>query len=220
MLDLERCSTGFPVQENSCFQTEPFLRPGCKNNDECLSLVCNVRPECCSSEDGSYTQKCVEIALDVCEVPAPTNHCFEPGVDIPGCNQNECAELVCREENNQDCCRVPWTGACIAQARQHISVCTPPDPINQCDTTSLWGGCEDDRCMDIVCSADSKCCEDEETAGLWGSICVDLADNLCQPNILPRSQGDCPVGFTCDDNFMANCTGIRTTLRDTYEFGK
>ena len=231
MDNLDKCNTGFPAQDNNCFEVDPFLRSGCMDaftaegvpvGDDtsfvtgiCFDTVCTERPECC---DGPYDENCVTTALDNCEIPQPDHHCFEVGNEIPGCNQPQCSARVCDEESS--CCERRWTTGCIDIARGHPDVCQPPKPNNHCEDSSLYGGCEDERCEQIVCNVDDDCCDSEEQIGEYTNDCANLASDLCQPDVLPRPDGECPVGFTCDSTSMANCSGIRETMRDTYDFGK
>lgn len=235
MSNLDKCNTGFPLQKNNCFEIDPFQRFGCMDvafttaegvpieedipfeTGICFDTVCATRPECCT---GPYDADCVTTALDNCDIPEPENHCFETGNEIPGCNQPLCASEVCSEDEDSKCCERRWTTGCIDIARNYPEVCIPPKPTNDCDESSLYGGCEDERCEQIVCNADETCCDSTEKVGEYTEDCVNLANSLCQPDVLPRPDGDCPVGYTCDSTSMANCSGIRETMRDTYDFGK
>lgn len=179
--NLDQCSQGWPEQSNTCFETDPFRRPGCIDTDDdgCQAIVCDENPECCSD---SYTNACVDVALTVCDLPTPENHCFATST-VPGCNNPVCLQHVCSTDST--CCTNEYTPACIGIARLDGVACQPPPPINGCFQKSPYGGCTDLRCAATVCDLSSTCCNGD-VVGEWGQFCVDVAKELCQPSILRR----------------------------------
>ena len=176
--NLDICTNGWPDQSNSCFETDPFQRPGCSDTI-CQILVCDNNPECCST---SYNDSCVNVALNVCELPTPLNSCFGTS-PTPGCNNPTCLEAVCGVDST--CCTGDYGDRCIDIARLNGSVCFPPAPTNSCFQKSNFGGCADVRCASIVCDLSSTCCNGA-IVGEWGQFCVDAARELCQPPVIPR----------------------------------
>ena len=214
--NLDECPNDFPPQVNSCFEVDPFLRSGC-DDPVCEESVCSEDPDCCS---GPYDRGCADIALKECPLPQPENHCFEasplPGCDNPDDPEGQCLEMIC-EENN-DCCTNRYSQACIGIARTLGGICFPPDDGNTCFQSSPYGGCDDPRCANLVCDFLAGCCDGDEI-GEWSDLCISVAEDFCQPEVIPRPGGDCPVGFTCDEISMANCTGLRTTAVEQFEIG-
>eukprot|EP00529_Nitzschia_sp_RCC80_P002293 CAMPEP_0113480212 /NCGR_PEP_ID=MMETSP0014_2-20120614/21752_1 /TAXON_ID=2857 /ORGANISM="Nitzschia sp." /LENGTH=1932 /DNA_ID=CAMNT_0000373621 /DNA_START=203 /DNA_END=6001 /DNA_ORIENTATION=- /assembly_acc=CAM_ASM_000159 len=210
--NLDTCTNGWPDQSNTCFEAEPFQRPGCSDTI-CQILVCDENPECCSD---SYSDDCVDIALQVCELPTPLNSCFGTSI-TPGCNSPKCLESVC--DADPTCCTEDYGARCTELARLNGSVCFPPPATNPCIQKSSFGGCEDLRCAAIVCDLSSTCCNGA-IVGEWGQFCVDVARELCQPPVLPRPDNvPCPDGFTCDLEYMSNCTELRDQYIDAFELG-
>ncbi|KAG7372253.1 ABC transporter [Nitzschia inconspicua] len=209
----EYCKQDWPPQENSCFEADPFQRPGCSDDgSQCEVLVCALRPECC---DTSYNEECVRLALKHCDLPAPKNHCYR-STGIPGCTDSLCLETVCNID--ETCCSVGYTNECVNIARKNARACRPPDLGNTCFQESPFGGCLDKRCEQMVCEINSGCCNGDE-AGQWNKLCVRAAEELCRPDIVKRPNGNCPVGMTCGTDAMANCTELAAQYRDVFELG-
>jgi hypothetical protein len=177
-VNLDKCSKGWPEQANTCFEADPFQRPGC-GDVVCQVLVCDQSPECCSD---SYNGSCVDIALQVCQLPKPLNSCFGTS-KTPGCNDLVCLEKVC--DVDPTCCTHDFGSRCIEIARLNGEVCMPPPASNNCFQKSTFGGCTDLRCAAIVCDLSSTCCNGA-IVGEWGQFCVDAAKELCQPPIMQR----------------------------------
>lgn len=207
------CRYGWPKQSNSCFQAEPFGRPGCINDPVCQSIVCNQQQECCSE---SYTEDCRKIALTECELPEPTNHCFEVNDYTPGCNDALCENVVCAITGS--CCYNAYTQECVDTARRHAWACVPPKYGNDCLEESPYGGCNDERCAITACEVRSGCCDSTEI-GTWGDVCTKIAAGLCVPDVIPKPNKTCPLGFACGENDMVNCTELRLVARDDFKIG-
>ena len=90
----QNCS--LPQGQQSCFDSNLFAS-GCQDST-CKAIVCDQLPHCCSDV---YGFDCVDIALESCEIPAPSNSCFESSL-TPNCTNQVCAELVCRSQPS--CC--------------------------------------------------------------------------------------------------------------------
>jgi hypothetical protein len=207
------CLEDWPRQENSCFDVDPFQRPGCQSHDAtCEKVVCTLRPECC---DTAYNEECVHLALSHCTLPEPENHCYKTS-GVPGCTDRQCLNTVC--DIDETCCSVAYSGQCVNIAKKHAKSCPTPNVGNTCLQESPFGGCLDRRCERLVCAISPDCCDGEE-AGQWSRLCVGAAEELCQPDIVKRPHGDCPVGMTCDTDFMANCTDLVAQYRDVFELG-
>lgn len=217
MTNLEECSNDFPIQDNDCFHADPFDRPKCIGNDVCLESVCAIRPECCLE---SYSKECSDIALKACTLPVPENHCFQSST-VPGCDDEKCLEKVCEEDDK--CCTVAYNGNCVGIARQNGLVCIPPNVGNICTKqSSPYGGCADYRCANSVCNFFAGCCNDGNEIGEWDRPCVSQAQDICQPEVIPRPPDavECPVGYTCDVEIMTNCTDLAMTYIETWQFGE
>jgi hypothetical protein len=145
----------------------------------CSALVCDERPECCQD---NYDQDCIDVALKVCELPTPENHCLKPS-HVPGCTDDKCLKVVCDEE--EDCCTTAYSAECVDIARENGLVCHPPEDDNDCFQDSPYGGCNDVRCANLVCDIREGCCDDD-TIGEWSDICVRIAENICEPEVLSR----------------------------------
>lgn len=209
--NLDICTNGWPDQVNTCFESDPFQRPGC-DTLECERTVCSERLECCTV---NYDASCVSIALGKCPLPTPENACFDSS-NVPGCTDDICLSAVCDVDNT--CCTVGYTSACVDIARQNAAACPPPPTTNSCFEPSRYGGCTDVRCQEQVCEISSSCCN-TDIVGEWSDICVQAAKEVCQPEILPRPPGDCPLGMTCDFDSMSNCTELVAQYVDVFDLG-
>jgi hypothetical protein len=178
MENLDRCTQDWPVQVNTCFEVDPFERPKC-GDSVCQSIVCSLRPECCSD---SYDEECVSLALRHCTLPEPENYCFQSS-GVPGCTDDRCLDVVC--EIDETCCTVAYSDSCVEIARQNAPSCPPPKITNTCFHESPFGGCTDRRCQELVCEISPGCCDDE-VVGRWSGLCVNAARELCKPEIIPR----------------------------------
>ena len=225
----EVCQVDWPDQSNDCFQMDNFGRPGCDNDEIedggynhalCESIVCTLRPECCSS---SYDEKCIELALEKCDLPRPENACISES-RLPGC-RNEFNDGVCEKavrDIDETCFTVAYGPQCVALARNDAMMCAPKVATNQCDEESPFGGCADRRCQNIVCdSVWDSCCDNQSRIGRWDGKCVDAADLLCKPVIedLLSSGGECPSGMTCSYDSMANCTELASQYKEIFYLG-
>lgn len=170
-----------PPTNNNCYQTDPIGRPGC-TDEVCLSLVCEDMPRCCSE---SYSQSCVEFAIQNCNHPGVAdadNNCFEPAVGTAenpaGCHDEKCLDAVCLVDN--DCCAGNYTASCTDVARELGSMsCVPIIANNTCYETSPVGGCSQQECERVVCVYKPSCCNDGEVTGQYNSACVAIAEDIC-----------------------------------------
>jgi hypothetical protein len=178
MDNLDMCPYDWPEQQNTCFEAEPFGRSNC-SDPVCKEIVCLERPGCC--QDG-YDEKCREVALTECELPASTNHCLQTSL-MPGCTESGCLEVVCDKE--ESCCTSAYSEECVAVARENGLICHPPDFNNTCLEKSPYGGCNDVRCASTVCEINPDCC-DGEVIGEWASVCTRIAEEICQPEVVPK----------------------------------
>lgn len=214
MRALDICQLGYPNQTNDCFTAEPFKRPGC-DGDVCENQVCtNGNPECCTDQ---WNDACVQAALNKCDFPPARNTCFERS-HTPGCDEEGCLKVIC--DIRSECCTAPYDESCINIAMQRALSCTTPVPINDCLEESEFGGCNEPRCAELVCDIEEDCCDNGNRAGVWASICTRIAEEVCQPEILIKPPGKCPFGFTCNDEYMANCTELRAVAVDVFEIGE
>jgi hypothetical protein len=211
MEHLDQCRNGWPDQINTCFEADPFQRPGC-DTLECERAVCSEKLECCSF---SYDASCVSIALRECELPTPENACFDTST-LPGCTEAECLAAVC--DVDETCCTIGYSTSCVDLARQNAAACPPPPIVNSCFEVSRYGGCTDVRCQELVCDISASCCN-SDTVGAWNDVCVQAAKEVCQPKILPRPPGDCPLGMTCDLEYMSNCTDLVAQYVEVFDLG-
>lgn len=129
-------------------------------------------PHCCGAP---WDEKCAAAANEHCNIcqtdpscPGEGN-CCEPN-GSPGCDDDECCELVCADE--PFCCDVKWDQLCANLAFEHCTVCVIPGDLNGdgvVNTSDLmllleaWGPCPDPE----NCPAD-----------LNGDHVVDTADLL------------------------------------------
>lgn len=208
---LDECPNGWPDQANSCFEADPFERPGC-DGPVCETTVCSLRPQCCNV---GYDASCVDEALRVCELPEPENLCFDTS-GVPGCTDGQCLDVVC--EIDATCCTAGYSTACVDLARRNAIACPPPHTNNSCFEESRFGGCTDVRCQELVCEISSTCCN-TDVVGEWSDVCVRAASEVCQPKVLPRPPGDCPFGMTCDLEFMSNCTELVAQYVEIFDLG-
>lgn len=230
------CEIGWPDQSNDCFEIDPFGRPGCQNdngngnenedmNDTgydhalCESIVCLLRPECC---DLAYDEKCVELALKKCDLPEPRNSCLSES-RLPGCvdksKDGMCLESVCQKD--EACCGVAYGPQCVELARKDSESCSPKTAPNTCYEKSIFGGCNNQRCENLVCTFGESCCDNQEIIGMWNEPCVIAANALCQPVLedLPSDGGDCPSGMTCSYDSMASCADLASQYKNIFFLG-
>lgn len=129
----------------SCFEEREG--PGC-NWAPCCELVCEMMPECCTSE---WDELCVETAFELCEQPPPcevaTQPCEVRGRD-GGCRDTDCCSLVCRLDPY--CCSAQWDALCVdladlacpTRSASKGIVFDRIDEQEPCNEPSVNDGCE------------------------------------------------------------------------------
>ena len=171
-------SCEIPKPRNSCFQVS--ATPGC-SDDLCLKNVCSDQPECCS---GAYGSRCVATANRLCEPPTVSNGCFETSFN-GGCNEPSCQAAVCAQDPS--CCNFQWDLICVSHIATTLGAnCTFPEPQNSCFEESIFGGCNDKTCSDLVCEFSPGCCNNDTHTGLWNDKCVNIAKDACAAEVVPR----------------------------------
>jgi len=162
--------------EGGCLEVHET--PGC-SNEICCNTVCSHDPECCEPFGFGWDPNCVDLAATLCAQQGDGDCMVANGT--PGCDNADCATLVCAI--SPWCCENEWDHTCAAEALElcgHANCGTPGD----CYTPHAGPGCEDEVCCNSVCLQDSDCCD-----WGWDSFCADRALELCTP---------CPGNGSCD----------------------
>lgn len=150
--------------------------PGC-DHEQCCNTVCLEDPECC---DFAWDSICVSKAQQLCVSAAGDGNCMAAN-GTPGCDDSQCAGLVCAA--SPWCCEREWDAACATAA---VDLCAQPNcpGTGDCLSAHETPGCADEMCCNSVCLQDPDCC----LYG-WDGLCADKADELC---------GSCPGSGDCD----------------------
>lgn len=149
-LDLECCKTAWDA---SCVSLAFMVCDGCGDPDlgdcctagktafcndaACCSAVCDMLPDCCSTQ---WDEACAEAALTLCMVCRDqcgsgfAGDCCAPH-GSPYCDQLACCELVCSVDSF--CCNTVWDSACAAQAQAFEETCTCKPVVNNTCETAL-----------------------------------------------------------------------------------
>ena len=177
----------------------------CNGDDSGLVTICHIPP---GNPDNAHT---ITISLNalaahlahgdtigecpdggVCP-PSDNDCCLASPDDTPGCNNNECCEIVCAID--PFCCETNWDRICAGLAEGTPECKCPtgcPPSNNDCCVPSTDGtvGCNNAACCDIVCAADPFCCGTE-----WDITCAmeaqDVPECNCAPSVCPVSANDC-----------------------------
>ena len=104
-----------PQFDNRCDESYPF--GGC-NDPECQEQVCNIRQECCNTNEriGEWSSACVQIAADTCG----GRSCFLRWYE-QGCGDPVCEEFICQLDDF--CCKRSWDSTCVQLATEHSNIC-------------------------------------------------------------------------------------------------
>lgn len=182
----------FPQWECPCYGSpfEIHANPGA-NDESCCSVVCQVDPGCCIDE---WDESCVSLARERCCGPIGcgsgcNGDCFTDH-DSPYCNDPYCCEAICQEDPY--CCSSKWDGFCAELAVERCSGCGSDSVEAGCFVAHSFRGCNLPICCEVVCEADSYCCQ-----VVWDGPCVDLA--LAESDCLDarRECGDPGLGDPC-----------------------
>lgn len=153
--------------------------------------------------------------------PGAGNCCSLPGNNTPGCEDEQCCEIVC--DIDPTCCDEEgvWSAACSGLAREHCPICHVncgiPEAGDCCDATDS-PGCDNEECCTAVCICDPFCC-----AVQWDWFCAHQgfdADCLCGPGMCGGANTPecaycqdlplCPTdasGDCCTPNGSPGCEG-------------
>jgi hypothetical protein len=174
--------------------------PGCSNK-ACCATVCAADPFCCAT---AWDDVCVNQAATLCSAPVlcpngvcdagetnatcpadcpvtpppscpnATNACTATS-GAPGCSDKACCAKVCALD--PFCCATSWDSACVgavgAQCGGQANVPGCPG-TGSCTTAKTTKGCSNTACCNLVCTADSFCCQTQ-----WDSICAQQAVQNC-----------------------------------------
>ena len=140
------------------------------------SFCCNVAwDSICDGEAMSMCNCCPGQNPGECDVVVIACNCCSGG-DGVGCDCLACESEVCGVD--VFCCDVAWDSVCDDEAQSVCTccngVCGGDFPGCNCCTGGDGVGCEDPACEDLVCGADSFCCDIA-----WDSICNDAASLTC-----------------------------------------
>lgn len=111
----------------------------------------------------------------------------------PGCNDEECEDIIC--SSDPFCCSTEWDENCADEASQLCEQCNFGCPgLGTCYTPNGTPGCDNTECCSAVCAIDVSCCSIS-----WDQACVDNALQVC------GSCGDAGAGNCCEPNGSAGC---------------
>lgn len=164
---------------------EPNFSPKC-NDASCCDAICKLDTFCCDVEWDEICANTAVInpdcngAMDACPKPECGDPlagecCFANGT--PACNDADCCDQVCAID--PVCCDIVWDGICAATATVECSLCNGTlecgDPgAGSCTVPNNTPYCDDEACCNLVCQIEIFCC-----LGEWDSVCVEIAELLC-----------------------------------------
>ena len=151
--------------------------------------VCVGYVAVCGDSTCESTESCGTCPEDCGECPDGDCCTAHPTV---GCDDPECTAVICPAD--PFCCDTQWDGICASAALQQCADCTPvcgdescvgnencgtcPTDCGECSGDCCAAhpatGCESQACMEIVCPADTFCCETQ-----WDGICANAAVDQC-----------------------------------------
>ena len=158
--------------------------PGCSDDRCCLS-ICLVDPPCCSQ---AWDNACAQTARQVCGVCGPGCGAATSGDccaahTTPSCSDAACCATVCAQD--PFCCESEWDTNCAEAA---LDACAPCSEVcgapgaGDCCTGHATAACSDAACCELICAADSFCCNIE-----WDNTCAAQARTQC---MTCRTPGD------------------------------
>lgn len=185
--------------------------PGCEDF-ECCSLVCEMRPECCTNV---WNFDCAALALqfcDACGITGGGDCCSDNGT--PDCDDSQCSDLIC--QTMPQCCSSSWDANCAAAALEMCGVCSETG-TGDCCTNNPTPGCEDSQCTTTVCDMRPECCSSP-----WDFNCAALALQVCDACSV-TGDGDCCTNNGtpgCEDSLCtaAVCEELPLCCSDTWDF--
>ncbi len=89
----------------------------------------------------------------------------------PGCDNTACCEAICQAD--PFCCDNQWDTICVDEANELCAGCGGVG-TGSCFSAHGTPYCDRASCCDVVCSADSYCCNNQ-----WDTICVNEANLYC-----------------------------------------
>jgi len=127
-----------------------------------------------------YSNNDLELASDVDQSKCKTaldlslhlGTCLESH-ESPGCSDETCENVICKEINDEMCCTSQWDSTCASEAK--IICIKDLLPKSSCYFYSNSdAGCDNKECESLVCNFDKHCCEDA-----WSWNCVNKAVDYC-----------------------------------------
>lgn len=192
---------GGPAGGDCC---TPHATPGCSDDRCCLSL-CVIDPVCCIE---SWDNVCAQTASQACGNCGPgcgeamSGDCCSAH-PTPSCSDDACCMTVCMED--PFCCESEWDATCAATALKRCDGCAGAcgnPTAGDCCTAHTGQACSDAACCELVCAADSFCCDIE-----WDTMCANAARAGCSSCRKPGDLNLDGVVNSADLSMLLNAWG-------------
>jgi hypothetical protein len=205
MVARDECAGSCPCVPSECCTPSLNLTPGCESA-VCMDCVCALDPVCCSA-DGVWDQNCVDLASDPDQCggfcACGTGDCCAVN-ESAGCEGAACLDCIC--SGDAVCCTTVWDDFCVDDATdpdtcRGACACGPED----CCSTHEAAGCNDNQCVDCICTIDPQCC-----TLAWDDFCVEQARVECSGRCPCGGGGNCCAPNRdgrpgCEDPLCADC---------------